>query len=115
MKQWSSGDSHRRCYTGKLRGYLTTTFRGMRPRDWVGTPRQVVLRFIASYQAHSSAGEARCGRGVGRSCSNLGYRYVDRYGAVQGVLLAVWVVVTCGAYEDPCGGPGRSGGSCCPG
>lgn len=109
-KSWSVGDGARRCYTGELRGYLSTAFRGMQGRDWMGTPRQVALRFIRSYQEHSSAGQHRCGRGAGRSCSTLGYRYVDRYGAIQGAMLTAWVIVSCGTvecYDNP------DVGNCC--
>jgi putative component of membrane protein insertase Oxa1/YidC/SpoIIIJ protein YidD len=104
MRKWPDapkpqcGESNRHT-VGRLRGYLTTTLKGMRARDWFGTPRQVMLRFITAYQVHSSVGQARCGRGEGRSCSTLGYRYVNRYGAAQGILLAAWVVLTCGTVE----------------
>lgn len=112
-KDWDPGDAFRRCYVGRLGGYLVTALRGMRARDWLGTPRVVSLRVVDSYRAGSQRGY-RCPR-QGESCSTLGRAYIARYGAAQGWALALWVIATCGAYEDPCSGPGRTGGSCCPG
>lgn len=114
-KDWNPGDAFRRCFTGRLRSYLATTFAAMSLRDWVGTPRAVSLRVVDAYR-RGSALEQRCGRS-GPSCSTLGRAYIARYGAVQGWTLALWVIATCSAEysEDPCAGPGRSGGSCCPG
>jgi hypothetical protein len=93
-----------------------STLRGMRLRDWLGTPRTVSLRVVDSYRDGSQR-EHRCPR-AGESCSTLGRAYIARYGAVQGWALAFWVVATCGTAsysEEACDGPGRSGGSCCPG
>ena len=101
-----SGGSH------SYREYYRDTVRGMRRLDWIGTPRQVALRLIDSYQRNSSDGADRCGKGAGRNCSLVGRRYVERYGAVQGVALAIWVVATCGVAmdsdcEDMCNGCGK--------
>jgi len=85
------------CFDSWLVGlsYLMVALMGMRLLDFVGTPRRVSLRLITSYQRNSSAGEHRCRRGEGQSCSQLGHRYIERYGAFQGWLLACWVMVTC--------------------
>jgi putative component of membrane protein insertase Oxa1/YidC/SpoIIIJ protein YidD len=121
MRKWPDGpkpqcgESNRHS-VGRLRGYLITTLRGMRLRDWLGTPRTVSLRVVDSYRDGSQR-EHRCPR-AGESCSTLGRAYIARYGAVQGWALAFWVVATCGTAsysEEACDGPGRSGGSCCPG
>ena len=84
--------------------HLRTASRGMRLRDWLGTPKQVMLRLVDSYRRDSYK-EQRCPRPDGHNCSTVGRRYIATYGALQGTLLALWVVATCGVasecYDNP--------------
>lgn len=108
-KGWDSGDRYRRCSVGELHGHLATTARRLTPRDWWGSPRNVALRLIDAYRADATR-TARCTRPQGRSCSTLARAYIARYGAVQGTLLAVWVVMTCATVNGSCGDEPRPHG-----
>lgn len=107
-KEWSVGDQHRRCFTGRLRGYLTT-LRGCHARvaaagQWTGSPKARSLALIQDYQRNVSAGRGLCPR-AGVNCSERGARAVARYGAVVGWTLAGWAVLTCRSQgAESCGG-----------
>jgi len=106
-KGWSAGDAHRRCYTGRLRGYLTTLHacyqRVQAAGGWRGTPRARSLALIGDYQTNVSAGRGLCPR-AGVNCSERGRRAIVRFGAV-GWLLAAWAVATCRSQgAESCGG-----------
>lgn len=106
-RNWDPGDAFRRCYTGKLRGYVSTLHgcyqRVHAAEQWHGSPRARSLALIGDYQANVSTGRGLCPR-AGVNCSERGRRAVSRYGAV-GWLLAAWAVTTCrSSGAESCGG-----------
>jgi hypothetical protein len=96
--------------------YVKEAAGGMRLRDWIGTPRQVVLRLIKSYQDNSSAGHDRCPGGAGLNCSHLVEIGVEKSGALA-LFNVLWVLTTCRAAIDPgqtcCGIKKVPGEDCC--
>ena len=112
-RNWDPGDAFRRCYTGKLRGYLTTLhacYRRVRAAGgWHGTPRARSLALIGDYQANVSAGRNLCPR-TGPSCSARGHAAVTRFGAA-GWILVPFILTSCHECNDPTDPFGRTG--CC--
>lgn len=72
----------------------------------VGSPRSVSLRLIDWYRAEVSAGRHCCptgATGLRPSCSRLGRRLIERYGALLGWYLALARARQCSALSAPQG------------
>jgi len=108
-RNWDPGDAFRRCYTGTLRGYLTTLYacysRVQAAGGWHGTPRARSLALIGDYQVNVSAGRSLCPR-PSPSCSERGRTAVSRYGAA-GWLLVPFILTSCHECNDPSDMAGR--------